>query len=177
MRCLNSHSPSTAQNSGTSRAISGPVTLTTFWLQVWEKGYFKRTTLEKLGLVVNLGHSGGHCPSPAEPQRILVVDLSGHHTVRTCFCNCSQNGPPENYQQLLRVGWYPASVLRPQTAFTFDLLDTHEKISLQGKLNLYDFYNAIMQKTDNHGGSKLKVSDFNCRSSMVANFRPKVPVP
>ena len=30
-------------------------------------------------------------------------------------------------------------------------------MSLQGKLNLYDFYNAIMQKTDNHGGSKQKV--------------------
>ena len=30
-------------------------------------------------------------------------------------------------------------------------------MSLQGKLNLYDFYNAIMQKTDNHGGSKPKV--------------------
>ena len=77
-----------------------------------------------------------------------------------CFCKCSQNGSPENYQQLLRVGLYPASLIRPQTAFTFDLLDTHQKISLQGKLNLYDFYNAIMQKTDNHGGSKLKVRDF-----------------
>jgi hypothetical protein len=49
-------------------------------------------------------------------------------------------------------------VLRPKTVFTFDLLDTYHKISLQGKLNLYDFYNAIMQKTDNHGSSKTKVS-------------------
>jgi hypothetical protein len=36
-------------------------------------------------------------------------------------------------------------------------MDTYHKISLQGKLNLYDFYNAIMQKSDNYGGSKTKV--------------------
>jgi len=92
---------------------------------------------------------------------MLVVDLSGHHTVRVRFCKCSKNGFVENFQQLLRVGWYPASVLRPKTAFTFDLLDTYHKLSLQGKLNLYDFYNAIAQKTDNHGGLKPKVCGFH----------------
>lgn len=129
-----------------------------FQIQVWADGFFKRTTLEGLGLVINLGHSGDFCPSPAETRRMLVIDLSGHHTVCVRFCKCSKNGFLENYRQLLRVGWYPASVLRPQTVFTFDLLDTYHKILLQGKLNLYDFYNAITQKTDNHGSSKLKVS-------------------
>lgn len=114
-------------------------------------------TLESLGLVINLGHSGSYCPSPAESRKLLVVDLSGHHTICIRFCNCSQGGFLEHFRQLLRVGLYPASVLRPGTVFTFDLLDTYHKISLQGKLNLYDFYNAIMQKTDNYGGSKQTV--------------------
>ena len=109
-------------------------------------------------MIVSLGHSGDCCPSPAAPQQILVVDLSGHHTVCVSFCRCSKNVFLENFRQLLRVCWYPASVHRPQTVFTFDLLDTYHKVSLQGKLNLYDFYNAIMQKTDNHRGSKPKVS-------------------
>ena len=125
--------------------------------QVWTDGFFKRVTLKSLGLVINLGHSGDCCPSPTETRKILVIDLSGHHTVYVRFCKCSKNGFLENYRQLLRFDWYPASVLRPQTAFTFDLLDTYHKISLQGKLNLYDFYNAIIQKTDNHGSSKLTV--------------------
>ena len=116
-------------------------------------------TLERLGLVVNLGHSGDLCPMSTEPQRVLVVDLSGHHTVRVRFCKCSKSLFLENYRQFLRNDWYPASFLRPQTAFTFDLLDTYHKISLQGKLNLYDFYNAIMQKTDNHGSSKVMVGE------------------
>ncbi|KAF9779417.1 hypothetical protein BJ322DRAFT_1013173 [Thelephora terrestris] len=125
-------------------------------VQVWLDGFFKRVTLESLGLIVSLGHSGHCCPILTETHRILVVDLSGYHTVRIRYCKCSGNGYLENFRQFLRVGWYPASVLHPRTVFTFDLLDTYHKISLQGKLNLYDFYNAIMQKTDNHGSLKVK---------------------
>jgi hypothetical protein len=56
--------------------------------------------------------------------------------------------------------WFPASSIRPKTAFAFDLLDTYHKVTLQGKLNLYDFYHATMQKTDNQGRSKPLVSGF-----------------
>ena len=99
-----------------------------------------------------------------ETQKTLAVDLSGYHIVHVRPCKCSESGFLENYQQFLRGDWYPASILRPKTVFTFDLLDTYHKISLQGKLNLYDFYNAIMQKTDNHGSSKVVVS----RSQFIA---------
>ena len=55
--------------------------------------------------------------------------------------------------------WYPASFNHPQTAFSFDLLETYHKVTLQGKLNLYDFYLAIMHKLDNQGRSKPVVRD------------------
>ena len=55
--------------------------------------------------------------------------------------------------------WYPASFNRPRTAVSFDLLKTYHKLTLQGKLNLYDFYHSIMQKVDNQGRSKTMVSD------------------
>ena len=70
---------------------------------------------------------------------------------------CSHSSFLEPFCQLLRVSWYPASILRPKTVFTFDLLDTYHKASMQGKLNLYDFYTTIMQKTDNCGHLKVKV--------------------
>ena len=54
--------------------------------------------------------------------------------------------------------WYPASFSRPRTVFSFDLLETYHKLTLQGKINLYDFYLAIMQKSDNQGRSKMTVS-------------------
>ena len=57
------------------------------------------------------------------------------------------------------MGWYPASFDRPQTAFTFSPLDTCHKLTLDGKLNLYNFYPAIMEKSDNCGWKKDVVSE------------------
>ena len=127
------------------------------WPQSWNGGFFKNVTLESLGLVINLIHHDGICPVCPETQLIIVIDLSGYHLVRVRFCACSHSSFLEPFRQFLRVRWYPASILRPKTVFTFDLLDTYHKLSLQGKLNLYDFYTAIMQKTDNCGHLKVKV--------------------
>ena len=121
-------------------------------------------TLESLGLIINLHHSTDTCPVGPEIQRITVIDNSGYHFVRVRFCMCSRSSFLEPFRQLLRFRWYPASVLRPKTVFTLDLLDTYHKLSLQGKLNLYDFYTMIMQKTDNCGRSKIKVCRFVCTS-------------
>ena len=90
----------------------------------------------------------------------MVVDMNGWHNLRVGYCTCGTSNPrTERYQQLLRMHWYPASFSRPRTAFSFDLLETYHKITLQGKLNLYDFYLAIMQKSDNQGRYKTTVSD------------------
>jgi hypothetical protein len=53
----------------------------------------------------------------------------------------------------MRAGWFPVTCNRPQTAFTFDVLNTFHKLTLQGKTTLYDFYHTILCKTDN---SKLE---------------------
>jgi hypothetical protein len=91
---------------------------------------------------------------------MTAINLSGVHQVDVTFCGCGNEDGLQvsRNRQLLRFGWYPASHKRPQTAFTFDFLDTYHKLSLQGKLNLFDFYNAILQKTDNRGGHRKIVS-------------------
>ena len=126
--------------------------------QLWNGSFFEHATLKGLGLVINLIHSTDICPVGPETQRINVIDISSYHIVRVRFCMCSHSSFLESFRQLLRVSWFPASILRPKTVFTFDLLDTYHKISMQGKLNLYDFYTMIMQKTDNCGRWKVKVS-------------------
>lgn len=73
--------------------------------------------------------------------------------------------------------WYPASFNRPRTAFSFDILDTYHKVTLQGKLNLYDFYLAIMQKSDNQGQSKPVVRDLRCLLGSFHSQFQSVPVP
>lgn len=84
--------------------------------------------------------------------------MNGLHRVNVQFCTCRESVDwVESFRQLLRVGWYPASFERPKTAFTFHLLDMYHKLALQGKLNLYDFYSSILQKTDNCGRKKVVV--------------------
>lgn len=129
------------------------------YLKVWQDGFHQRTSLLELGFCFYISHQQTPCPSSKSPKQILVIDLNGAHLVNVEFCACEGSTSwVEDYRQLLRIGWYPASFDRPQTAFTFDLLDTYHKITLQGKLNLYDFYLSTMQKTDNCGRKKIIVS-------------------
>jgi hypothetical protein len=59
--------------------------------------------------------------------------------------------------QLLQSTWFPASLDRPQTAFTFDVLDTFQLLNLQGKISAYDFYYSLDHKTDNTGTLGIQV--------------------
>lgn len=141
--------------------------------QCWRNGFFNRESLHSLGFVCHLGHGGTTCPIYSPHHDLIVVDTNGWHKLRVIFCTCgpgaSQSG---RYRQLLRMHWYPASFDRPRTVFSFDLLETYHKITLQGKLNLYDFYLSIMQKSDNQGRSKpmvRKLSD--CLTTATHEFK------
>jgi hypothetical protein len=128
-------------------------------LQCWRDGFFDRESLHALGFVCHLGHRGAACPMDPPPHDIIIINANGWHKLQVRFCTCgTSTSRPGHYHQLLRMRWYPASFNRPRTAFTFDLLETYHKVTLQGKLNLYDFYLAIMQKSDNQGRSKPMVS-------------------
>ena len=142
--------------------------------KVWQDGFYQRTTLLKLGYSFYVSHEHTPCPSadPGQYHRILVIDLNGAHHLDVQFCACIE--APNwvvNYRQLLRMRWYPASFDRPKTAFTFDLLDTFHKLTLQGKLNLYDFYISIMQKTDNCGRKKTIVRLFITTYDVLSDSR------
>jgi hypothetical protein len=124
------------------------------------ESFYKDTTLQALGLVVQLRHDKGDCPSPSPIQLdFVVVDLSGIHLVNVRYCECHHlAGGSRSHIQLLRFQWFPCTVKRPQSAFTFDTLDTFHLITLQGKLSAYDFYQSLARKTDNTGLIKVKVS-------------------
>ena len=79
----------------------------------------------------------------------MVFDLSGAHHLVVKYCNCERRVP--KYVQLLRARWFPATIERPSTAFAFDILDFFHKLQNHSKCNLYDFYNATIQRTDAAG--------------------------
>ena len=47
---------------------------------------------------------------------------------------------------------------RPQTAFTFEMLDTFHLLTLQSKISAYDYYSSLENKTNNVSKS-VKVSN------------------
>jgi hypothetical protein len=81
----------------------------------------------------------------------MVFDMSGIHPISIDYCSCPVDNLPDRQTQLLRAGWFPATFSRPNTAFTFDCLNTFHEHTLQGKGNLYDFYYLLTRKTDNAG--------------------------
>lgn len=121
--------------------------------EVWDGECFVNTSLTMLGLRVQLGHEQDNraCRQKIPgPPRFIVFDVNGYHWINIDYCGCSTTASARHVQ-LLRAGWFPASVLRPQTVFTFDYLDTFHRLTLQGKITLHDFYLATIHKTDNLG--------------------------
>jgi hypothetical protein len=90
-----------------------------------------------LGLSVQLGHNGAACPSPVTFEAPLTVyHTNGAHFVKVSYCQCG--GPAGGYlypNQLLRATWFPASLTRPRTVFTFAFLSTSIISLLQGQNN------------------------------------------
>jgi len=118
--------------------------------QKWNGKFFEKTSLSNLGLWIQLGHDGASCPCPCPgPQGFMVFDVSGAHYVNIDYCGCRPDDPMDRRTQHLRHRWFPATLIRPQTVFTFDFLNTFHELTLQSKGNLYDFYLMILRKTDN----------------------------
>ncbi|TEB19054.1 hypothetical protein FA13DRAFT_1758289 [Coprinellus micaceus] len=118
-------------------------------IEVWNGKFFDKTSLRDLGLRVQLGHGGCCCPLPIEgPKKVHVFNISGVHCVSLDYCGCNPITQGGCLQQLLRAHWFPGTVVRPQTLFTFELLETFHELALQSKTTLYDFYHTIICKTD-----------------------------
>ncbi|KAJ6530884.1 hypothetical protein DFH09DRAFT_1250330 [Mycena vulgaris] len=131
-------------------------------VEVWEGGLFRRTTLKKLGLRIQLGHGKlgkgrrGRCvlPSEAVDDDFVVVDTYAIHEVAVDFCNCSMAQPHDI--QLLRAHWYPATGKSPRTAATFRVLHRYHLMTLESKCSGAEFYNSIARETDNTGTEPVR---------------------
>ena len=109
-----------------------------------------------LGAVFHLGHShGSSCTIPSTTIPLTLFDITGVHTVDVTYCECDPNGPgiPPRVQ-LLRARWFPATWRRPNTAFSFRLLNFFHKLQSKCKINLYDFHATVASIFDNAGLEK-----------------------
>ncbi|KAF9032545.1 hypothetical protein BDZ89DRAFT_948234 [Hymenopellis radicata] len=116
-------------------------------IQKWDGEKFVRIPLQRLGLRVYLGHEdGSKCFMPRTTERLVIIHSNGIHDVSVRYCNCLQSVPRR--QQLLRFGWYPATVRLPATCATLDALDLFHALTLNGKLSAYAFYKSMIYLTD-----------------------------
>ncbi|KAI0055824.1 hypothetical protein BV25DRAFT_1815103, partial [Artomyces pyxidatus] len=126
-------------------------------VQRWNGDFFSDASLYSVGLTVQLGHDGLPCPRPRRmEQPLTIIDITGIHTVGYLLCDCGEVYASQATVQLLRMKWWPATVTRPRTAVTFRTLRLFHALTLQSKVNSYDFYNGIVRITDGAGLKQLK---------------------
>ncbi|KAI4517411.1 hypothetical protein K525DRAFT_210959 [Schizophyllum commune Loenen D] len=132
------------------------------WIERWdnEGTCFRRFSLSKLGLQVQLGHPpGDSClqPIPAHHD-FTVLHTNGIHIVSVAFCGCG-NGPPHHRQQLMRNGWWPGTSKSPQTCATLACLRQFHKLNTCSKISVYEYHRALERLTDNTGTVVIHVRE------------------
>ncbi|KAJ7181651.1 hypothetical protein C8R43DRAFT_869903 [Mycena crocata] len=121
-------------------------------IQKWEGGYFQPCPLMKIdpGLRFQIGHPPGEdCDFREGPNKFVVLDNNAIHEVLVDFCGCVGAESPND--QLLNIGWFPATVKSPETCATLSVLRRFHTLNLQGRVPAYDFYNALEVLSDRAG--------------------------
>ncbi|EIN10007.1 hypothetical protein PUNSTDRAFT_133777 [Punctularia strigosozonata HHB-11173 SS5] len=116
-------------------------------LERWNEKYFEDSSLDSLGYTLRMCPLGERCGNPVPAHRNFVAfHTNGYHRLRVMFCGC---GTALKYEQLLSFRLFPATSTEPQTVFSFEFLNLFHLLTLQGKLTLHDYYQAIIRCTDN----------------------------
>ncbi|KAI6151215.1 hypothetical protein BKA82DRAFT_3975358 [Pisolithus tinctorius] len=138
-------------------------------IKKWNGKFFEHVTLKQLGLIVQLGHEDMFCYCPERGHLdFVVVDVNGIHPVNVNFCGCEQR--VSHHQQLLRCGWYPATICNPRTACTRTVLDHFLRLTWSSKVSAYEYYRTLERLTDNTGINMPK-SRYHPFLRMVRQFR------
>lgn len=122
----------------------------------WQKryndlGFYERVTGADLGMSIQLMHPPGEdCPlrSVYCVDDFTIIHTNGIHKRRVYFCKCAIGHKVPPPIQLMRRRFWPATCENPQTATTFEALDLFTRLTAQGRLNIYDFHQALQDATD-----------------------------
>ncbi|KAI0039250.1 hypothetical protein FA95DRAFT_1612723 [Auriscalpium vulgare] len=121
-------------------------------VQRWNENFFEKYSLAEAGLCIQLGHDNLSCPNPRPTTtNLTVIDTSGVHRVVVRFCDCGSLDTAKTYVQCLRARWWPATVKRPRTVVTLRTCELFHALTLQGKMNAYDFWHGLSRVTDGSG--------------------------
>jgi hypothetical protein len=117
---------------------------------------------------IQLNHRIGEtCINPITyKDDFTVIDVNGIHEVAIDYCGCQM--VETRPAQLLRFRLYPATVIDPKTAATFQVLESFHLTTLISKISTFDFYTTLSRRTDNTGTLKTPV---RCISTLLDCYR------
>jgi hypothetical protein len=107
------------------------------WVEVWDADsqFWRRWDMSSIPgheVVIHLGHDGLKCPMSELNDAFVttLVELNGIHVTKVLYCACQTGWRQSRAVQLLRAGFFPASVQDPSTAFSTRLLKFYEATPL-----------------------------------------------
>jgi hypothetical protein len=133
-------------------------------VQEWNHGLgcYLPASLADLGLVVTLDHTdGSRCFSTSRKRILNVVHTNGIHQLAVCQCDCSMEElrrPAISPGQLLSNKLFPATHDRPNTVFTFQVLELFNQLNLESYINVNQFCDTMsgLGERDRAVGRKVK---------------------
>ena len=128
--------------------------------------------LSDIGLVYQLGHGGRPCPAPlprTSNTAMTLITPTSISRVAVCYCGCSRSSNTTRVQQLLREGWYPATLQEPNTCATFAALDHFELLAVVANVNVRDFVSTLERADNALGLDKMPVRCSRLSSYSNAN--------
>ncbi|KAI6034671.1 hypothetical protein BKA83DRAFT_4461027 [Pisolithus microcarpus] len=134
-------------------------------VQRWNGTHYQATSLMELGFLWHVGHGGVPCPQAQEnpnPEesgyvsgegppnyRSVALHTEGIFTHEISWCSCPGSDPIDSHLSLLRERLFPASISKPKTAFTFDVLNHFLIDALECKTSAMSFYQKLKRFTNN----------------------------
>ncbi|KAJ7664818.1 hypothetical protein B0H17DRAFT_1211182 [Mycena rosella] len=115
----------------------------------WNGAHWTEATLTQLEFVYQMGHHGLPCDFPKPEERLMVVmDVTGVHTLQYRYCKCERQQGKSTLHQVLDNGWYPATITDPDTCATFAVLDHFRLLNVVGNVNVHDYVGVLERLTD-----------------------------
>jgi hypothetical protein len=83
----------------------------------------------------------------SDDRTLILVDRTGVHRHHVRWCHCESSVGQE--WQLFNMGLFPSTFKKPQTAFTFDVLDYFHIDSMECKTSANNFFTKLRRLTSN----------------------------
>jgi CxC2 like cysteine cluster associated with KDZ transposases len=87
---------------------------------------------------------------------MVVIHVNGIFELSVRFCRC--RGTLSDHEQLFRHRLFPSTFNRPESAFTFDLLDYYGIDAMECKTSAQSFFQKLRRVTNNAFPDEVPVS-------------------